>query len=161
MMLVSKVRNDGVFDGFVEFPDGTTRIPPGHSFSLPPEIPEGYYALMMGGWKLIEGEKPFYPVPPSEQELFDRTYEKFNELTQLRLDDFAKTRGYSSILSACSYVNSTIEKFRIEAEYCVSSRDATWMTLYNIMEEVKDKTRPFPTNYESIELELPVLQWPN
>lgn len=160
-MLVSKIRGDGVFDGFVEFPDGTTRIPAGHSFSLPPEIPEGYYAIMQGGWVLVEGEKPVWPVPPTEEEIFAQASAYFTERIQQRLDDFAKTRGYSGILSACSYANSTVEKYRIEAEYCVVSRDLTWLKSYEIMSDVENKVRPLPENYEEIESELPALQWPN
>jgi hypothetical protein len=159
-VLVTKVREDGVFDGFVEFPDGTTKIPKGYSFSLPPEIPEGYYAILSGGWKLINGDKPEYPPKPSQEELLQKLYRDVVDKTQQRLDEFARTREYESILSACTYSTSTVEKFRIEGQYCVEARDATWNKLFQILEEVQTEQRPTPTSYDDIQSDLPILEWP-
>jgi hypothetical protein len=67
-----------VYDCEVEVPDGTKSIPPYHTFQKPPEQ-EGYYAIMMGGWKLLEGEKPPYPplpIPEPEPEPVDPEVEK-------------------------------------------------------------------------------------
>lgn len=80
--------------------------------------------------------------------------------TQQRLDDFARTRNYDGILSACTYASSTVTKFRNEGQYCVDARDATWAKLYQIMDEADAGTRPVPTGYADIEPELPVLAWP-
>lgn len=77
-----------------------------------------------------------------------------------RLDDFAATRNYSNIFSACTYVTSTVPKFQQEATYCVAARDATWVKCYEILAEVEAETRPIPSSYEDIEAELPVLSWP-
>lgn len=52
-----------VYDCEVEVPDGTTVIPKYHTFQAPPAN-DGHYAMMRGGWILIEGEKPEYPPPP-------------------------------------------------------------------------------------------------
>ena len=79
---------------------------------------------------------------------------------QQRLDDFARTRGYDGIMSACTYATSTNAKFAAEGQYCVGARDATWATLYQILDEVLAGTRPMPTGYADIEPELPVLEWP-
>lgn len=59
-MLVSRLRKDGVFLEAVEyeFQNGVVVLPKGYSFSLPPEIPAGHYAVLNGGWKVIEGEPP-------------------------------------------------------------------------------------------------------
>jgi len=51
-----------VYDCEIEVPDGTTIIPQYHTFQEPP-VQEGYYAMMRGGWILIEGDKPEYPPP--------------------------------------------------------------------------------------------------
>jgi hypothetical protein len=83
------------------------------------------------------------------------------ERTQARLDAFALTRNYSSILSATTYVDSAITKFAIEGAYAKQTRDSTWATLYEILAEVQAGTRPVPNSYEEIEPELPVLQWQN
>ncbi len=45
---------------------------------------------------------------------------------QNMLDAFAKERGYDSIISACSYATSKVEKFAMEANICVDLRDAAW-----------------------------------
>jgi len=81
-------------------------------------------------------------------------------LVQANLDDFAKTRNYDGILSACTYATSSIPKFASEGQYCVNARDNTWTTLYTIMAEVEAGTRPIPTSFTDIEPELPVLTWP-
>ena len=80
--------------------------------------------------------------------------------TQSRLDVFASTRGYDGIMSACTYATSTNVKFVAEGQYCVEARDATWATLYQILDEVLAGTRPIPNGYEDIEPELPALVWP-
>lgn len=80
--------------------------------------------------------------------------------TQARLDDFARTRGYDGILSACTYATSTVTKFQAEAQYCVQARDATWAKLYEMLAEVQAGTRPMPSGFEDIEAELPPLNWP-
>lgn len=82
------------------------------------------------------------------------------DATQARLDDFAKTRGYDGILSACTYATSTVTKFQAEAQYCVQARDATWAKLYEMLAEVQAGTRPMPSGFEGIEAELPPLNWP-
>lgn len=81
------------------------------------------------------------------------------QATQARLDDFARTRGYDSILSACTYATSPTAKFATEGQYCVQQRDATWAKLYQILTEVEAGTRPIPT-WEEVEAELPALVWP-
>ena len=62
-MIVYKFReSDMVYDGSVELPDAPT-IPPYHTWQAPP-VQAGYYAVMRGGWVLIEGETPPAPPPP-------------------------------------------------------------------------------------------------
>ena len=87
--------------------------------------------------------------------------QKYIDLTQKYLDDFARTRGYDSILSACTYAASSVEKFRTEGLYCVNLRDATWTKLYDILQEVLAGTRPLPTHFEDVLKDLPKLEWPD
>jgi hypothetical protein len=82
------------------------------------------------------------------------------DATQKRLDDFAQTRNYDGILSACTYATSAVPKFATEGQYCVEVRDTTWAALYDILEEVQAGTRPKPSGYADIEDDLPVLTWP-
>jgi hypothetical protein len=80
--------------------------------------------------------------------------------TQKRLDEFAKTRNFDGILSACTYASSTVLKFQREGQYCVEARDQTWAKLYEILAEVEAGTRPIPTGFSDIEPSLPALVWP-
>jgi hypothetical protein len=82
------------------------------------------------------------------------------QAVQLRLDTFAQSRNYDSILSACTYASSVIEKFSTEGQYAVNARDMTWAELYTVLGEVQGGLRPMPTGYAEIEPELPLLEWP-
>jgi hypothetical protein len=82
------------------------------------------------------------------------------DATQKRLDDFAQTRNYDGILSACTYATSAVPKFATEGQYCVEVRDTTWAALYDILEEVQAGTRPQPSEFADIESDLPALTWP-
>ena len=80
--------------------------------------------------------------------------------TQQRLDDFARTRNYDGILSACTYATSTVQKFSTEGQYAVQVRDATWAALHALLGEVQAGTRPAPASFADVEPMLPPLEWP-
>jgi hypothetical protein len=80
--------------------------------------------------------------------------------TQARLDDFARTRNYDGILSACTYASSPSPKFSGEGQYCVNVRDATWATLYALMAQVQGGQRSMPATVADVLAELPVPVWP-
>jgi len=77
-MIIYRFREDMVFDCEVEVPDGTIAIQPYHTFQAPP-AQEGYYAMMQGGWILIEGEKPIWPDPEVEKQRFNEQQKKSRE----------------------------------------------------------------------------------
>jgi hypothetical protein len=85
---------------------------------------------------------------------------EYTAAVQKRLDDFARTRGYDNILSACTYATSTAPKFKAEGQYAVEARDATWAKFYEVLAEVEAGSRQMPTLDELL-AELPVLAWPN
>lgn len=93
------------------------------------------------------------------KEKADSIFKQITDAASERLDSFAKTRNYDSILSACTYATSSVPQFAKEGQYCVNMRDATWAKLYDIMREVEAGTRPMPTGYADIEAELSVLNW--
>lgn len=99
---------------------------------------------------------------PTEEEVEARLQKQMTDAVQQALDDFAKTRGYDGIMSACSYSNSTDASFKAEADYCIQLRDTTWRMGYAILAEVKAGNRPVPTVEELI-AELPVgsAKWPD
>ena len=83
-----------------------------------------------------------------------------NDEVQQRLDEFARTGGYDSILSACTYATSGVQRFRLAGQYCVDARDATWEKVDAIFDEVAAGARPAPVGYADIESDLPSLAWP-
>lgn len=80
--------------------------------------------------------------------------------TQARLDDFARTRNYDGILSACTYATSSVPKFQAEGQYAVTARDDTWATLYTLMDDVHAGNWQMPTSFADVEPILPQLTWP-
>ena len=99
---------------------------------------------------------------PSKEEIEAQLQKQLTDAVQVALDNFAKTRGYDGIMSACSYSNSTDAQFKLEADYCIQLRDTTWRMGYAILAEVKAGNRPVPTVEELI-AELPVgsAKWPD
>jgi hypothetical protein len=105
-----------------------------------------------GDWENMQSDEMNRRTPDVKAEIM--------EATQKRLDDFAKTRDYNSILSACTYATSTVPQFKSDGQYCVNARDQTWGRLHTMMSEVEAGTRPMPSGFSDIEFELPVLAWP-
>lgn len=103
---------------------------------------------------LEAGNTPL-PVDPPTTEQVVATY---TASVQQRLDDFARTRGYDGILSACTYATSTVPKFAAEGQDAVNARDTTWASCYAILADVQSGARPMPT-LSDLTLELPVLAW--
>lgn len=94
------------------------------------------------------------------EELLQALQQEIVQATQARLDDFARTRSYDGILSACTYATSSVPKFQAEGQYCAVAREETWATLYTILAEVEAGVYPMPTSFADIEPELPALVWP-
>ncbi len=106
-----------------------------------------------------------YPLPAEEVEANQAAatqalQQSIVDATQRRLDDFARTRNYDDILSACTYATSAVPKFAAEGRYAVQARDATWAALYQFMADVQAGTKPVPSGFEDVEPLLPALEWP-
>lgn len=78
----------------------------------------------------------------------------------LHLNIKVQERNYDSIISACTYDNSTVEKFKLESLACIAWRDAIWSYCYQELDKIKSNTRQIPSIQEFIN-ELPELVWPN
>lgn len=135
-------------------------------FSVNPVSPPRYNPLLVtvkedtpkideetGQWKQI-----WVPHIPTEEEVnvaMKNIIANIEKEIQLRLDTFAQTKGYENIAGCISYLISTIEKYKNEAQYCAQLRDNTWKTFYDHLE-----TEEFPVNgYKDIESILPVPLW--
>lgn len=114
-----------------------------------------------GKGKVIQAAKDGHPVaanpPPPTLEQMEA---QITAAIQQRLDDFARTRNYDGILSACTYATSAVAKFKVEGQSCVTLRDATWAAAYAIMVDVQAGKRPMPSSLADIEADLPAAVWP-
>lgn len=79
-------------------------------------------------------------------------------LTQEYLDKFVQTRGYSNIVSAISYQNSTNVKYAQEAQYALAARDSVWLKFYELLDDSTQAVLELEPQ-QFIKL-LPVLIWP-
>ncbi len=130
-------------------------LPAPCTLTEPPQTTGTQVAQWSGDQWLVLATRP--PVPgPS----VDQVKAEIMAATQQRLDTFAATRDYNSILSACTYATSAVPQFKRDGQYCVNARDATWGQLYTMLAEVEAGDRPMPSGYADIEAELPVLAWP-
>lgn len=146
----------------VEFP--ASHLPEHFPYaSLPPTLSTDDLAFL--GLVVVPDEEPL-PLTPEELASQEMTrQQQFQkdvvDTLQARLDAFAHTRSYDSILSACTYANSLIPRFRADGQCCVNIRDASWEALYNLLNEVKDGVKPMPSSVEDVLSTLPAMEWTN
>lgn len=112
-----------------------------------PPTAEGKTAyITFNGWELRDN-----PTPAEIQA-------ELTKAVQAYMDAKVQERGYDGILSACSYVNTGIERFDNEGAACRAWRSAVWEKCYAILAEVQAGARAVPTVEELIN-ELPKLEW--
>lgn len=98
-------------------------------------------------------------TPPAPVETDEQLRFRLIAEAQARLDEFARSKGYDGILSACTYATSSIANFATEAQRCVVLRDQMWDAMYSVLDEVELGNIPKPTNLADIEQHLPELSW--
>jgi hypothetical protein len=103
---------------------------------------------------------PHVVMPYSSAKTPEQTKAEILAATQRRLDDFAQTRGFDSVLSAATYAGSAVAQFAAEGQRAAALRDATWAALYGMLAAVLAGTRAMPSGFADIEAELPTLTWP-
>lgn len=112
-----------------------------------PPVAEGKTAyITFNGWELRDN-----PTPAEIQA-------ELTKAVQAYMDTKVQECGYDGILSACSYVNTGIERFDNEGAACRAWRSAVWDKCYAMLAEVQVGTRAVPTVEELIS-ELPKLEW--
>ena len=76
-----------------------------------------------------------------------------------RLNDFALTRGFTDIATACTFVTSGVARYAADGKQAIDARDQTWVTWHALIDEIKAGTRAMPINYAEVEALLPKLEW--
>lgn len=99
----------------------------------------------------------YLPAPVSPEQI----KAEIGQAVQDRLDQFARSRGYDSIMSAASYAQSSVSAFSVEGQRASTLRDMTWLKVSAILAEVESGARPMPTTLSDIEGDLPSLTWEN
>ena len=97
---------------------------------------------------------PFVPREPSQDEIKQALIDG----VQNYMDSVAAERGYDGILSACSYIDTGIERFDIEGLQARKWRSQVWAYCYEYLDEVLAGKRDIPTLEELID-ELPKIDW--
>jgi len=123
--------------------------PQPNTYGVPDEVQVGW---VKDGDVFVPPPPAPEPPPPTREQLIAR----YEGAVRYRLDSFARTRGYDSILAACTYVTSDYTQFKLEAEYCVYARDNMWKQFYMLINAAGDE---LPTLEELMEA-LPNLDWP-
>ena len=88
----------------------------------------------------------------------DKVQKELTAIVQAFMDAKVQERGYDGIMSACSYINSGVEKFDTEGAKCREWRSAVWAKCYEVLDEVLQGNRAIPTSEELLAM-LPKLEW--
>lgn len=96
--------------------------------------------------------------------LIDRKYieqikTKAIEHAQIKLDNFARARGYYNAESAITYNDSTIERFKDDAIKVKVTRDNLWVQLHKYVADIESGVVPFPVTISDIEEVFPEMTW--
>lgn len=79
-------------------------------------------------------------------------------IAMARLDAFARTRRYESILSAVTYATDPDPEFSIEGLRALNLRSEYWRKIWDTLEAVKANLIPMPATIDDI-TNLPALTW--
>jgi hypothetical protein len=91
------------------------------------------------------------PPPPTVAEIIA----EYLAAAQARLDAVAREWGYDSLISAASYVASSLPQFSAEAKALVTWRDVLWQAVYEIEAAVQSGAQAMPADAEAFVALLP------
>ncbi|MHD0318630.1 hypothetical protein [Fusobacterium sp. THCT1E2] len=81
----------------------------------------------------------------------------FMDRIQEHMDKKAKTYGFDNVVTASTYLDSKVERFRNDSRMLLDWRDSIWDKAYSILENVLSGKREIPT-LEELFKELPQLE---
>ena len=95
----------------------------------------------------------------AQRETVEVSPEDYKDAVRNLFNHVAHDRGYDSILSAVSYINSTNATFQSEAAALIAWRDTVWGIVYPILDQIEAGTLlPKPQIAEVLAL-LPAVVW--
>jgi hypothetical protein len=105
-----------------------------------------------------------YPLPSetiqaNKTKQADEIKASVTAYAQNRLDNFAKTKGYDDIKSACSYYGSSVARFNQDAIDALDVRSRTWDILDQLEADVTNGIKTCIMTIGELEAILPVLKW--
>ncbi|PZO17621.1 MAG: hypothetical protein DCF26_09335 [Burkholderiales bacterium] len=137
-----------------------------HGDSMPADVvefPDRQHSELLAGQAIglcIEvGNDGGLILVPAQPPSIEQMQAAFTAAIQNSLDEFAMSRGYDGILSACTYASSSVAKFAAEGRRAVDMRDQTWAAAYVLLAQVQAGTRAMPASLADIEDDLPKLEW--
>lgn len=122
-------------------------------------IPRGHWMWDQYKQWCAAGNTPL-PVPPPYELHSPEHYRAIRSAAWAWMEAEVKSRGYDSIESCCSYFNSSIERYRLEARAMVAWRDAVNQAL----EQLVAAPPPGIETWEQVQALLPQsssFSWPD
>jgi hypothetical protein len=102
---------------------------------------------------IIESPAPV-PIPPTALEVLTMSKQNLSSQVGMYLNQVAATKGYDSIISACSYA-SVPNAFQAESIRFVTWRTSVWTIVFTIYAEMDAGTRVTPT-FTELKALLPI-----
>lgn len=122
---------------------------PINSTMIPP--PDGNYPVWNGSyWQLMDA--PAVPPPP--------TSDQITAGVQVHIDQTAQSKGYEDGVSLATYVPSTVEMWRAEADAFIPWRDSVWEYTYTTLAKIESGEIPPPATVDEFISWLPPIVWP-
>lgn len=90
--------------------------------------------------------------------LKENRMKEYSRALQTHIDNVAREKNYENGFTCATYINSTNEVWKQEAQAFVAWRDACWEYALDIYEQVENSIIPAPT-LESFLSDIPAFNW--
>lgn len=91
--------------------------------------------------------------------LATRIYNLISDYVDDKLEEFAKTRGYKSVVSCVSYIGDPNPQFDSDALIMRELRSQVWVTMNAYSGSIINNTTPIPKSMADIDSNIPPLSW--